>query len=594
MNLSVIQTENLENEQAALGCYISVNDELLDIITPLTSNSSENLIQVPVTGMLKIMIKDMRKDEILGVLTEDIEQLPKEGARWYTLESRYASQARILISFNNQISGKENAQAIPEREELINKINELQTTVMELEYTLGIEREEKFSKNEEKIINGQTVEKLVAKNNSLKKIIEELNQEKEKLLAEFQSEIEKNKALEIRSNNTFENYSDTAQSIQKSESELNEESCLIQEELMHTQELLQIKISQNEVMDSMIAQLLSKFETLQTSESNTQDLENRLETTIRELDSYEIQKGISQDMLESSKRELEKQQNLLQETIDCYKSEIFDLTSCKNAEILHLQDEINGLHIAADTSHLVVHELKEKVFIQDSEIQCLKAELQGKNKFISDLTANLQEKENLLVETLKETKEITQECSELKKRILDLSKNTDSLEREVTELKCKSITARKLEKLRLDEIDISLENYLSDQGIENLFIKLARGVYLYGTNKVSMSLKQDNTLLCRIGGGYSPIDQFLKLYQNTEIKEFPKYVKKQSLVLSQINSPIRCTQKRAASNTPENSSSRLSTQENQAERSFEKKIIDKLKMLYPLREKNFTPLSRRK
>ena len=79
MNLSVIQTKNLENEQAALGCYISINDVLLDIITPLASNNPENFSKIPCIGLIEIVIKDMRKDEILGILKTNIQELPIQG-----------------------------------------------------------------------------------------------------------------------------------------------------------------------------------------------------------------------------------------------------------------------------------------------------------------------------------------------------------------------------------------------------------------------------------------------------------------------------------------------------------------------------------
>ena len=124
------------------------------------------------------------------------------------------------------------------------------------------------------------------------------------------------------------------------------------------------------------------------------------------------------------------------------------------------------------------------------------------------LSEKASENENLLIEN----KEITQNCSELKQRILKLTKNIEILEKDLTELKCRNMSAKKLKKIRLDEVDFLLENYLSEQKIENLFVKMAHGVYLYGTKKVSITICNDNTLICRIGGGYLPIDQFLKLY----------------------------------------------------------------------------------
>jgi hypothetical protein len=64
MNLSVIQTENLENDQAALGCYISVDNQLIDIITPITSLYNESFTEIPSNGTIEFVIKDMRKDEV--------------------------------------------------------------------------------------------------------------------------------------------------------------------------------------------------------------------------------------------------------------------------------------------------------------------------------------------------------------------------------------------------------------------------------------------------------------------------------------------------------------------------------------------------
>ena len=64
---------------------------------------------------------------------------------------------------------------------------------------------------------------------------------------------------------------------------------------------------------------------------------------------------------------------------------------------------------------------------------------------------------------------------------------------------------------RKDSIDRSLEEYHAGQGVKNYFIKLARGLYEFGHRKVHVSMK-NGTIICRVGGGYVQIDDFLNIY----------------------------------------------------------------------------------
>jgi hypothetical protein len=294
--------------------------------------------------------------------------------------------------------------------------------------------------------------------------------------------------------------------------------------------------------------------------------------------------------------EAQKQNKILIELTDSSeKQEIFcEKCEVKSLEIEKIQKKLFELKSQLSTfkaQNGFIQYLQEHSFMQDSEISRLQEEMVEKNcetlKILEKLESSELKSEHLSFEN----KEIVAECSELKQRVLTLTRTIEVLEREFTNLKCKNITTRKLEKIKLDEIDFQLEQYLFEQGIENLFVKMAHGVYIYGTKRVNISLKKDNRLICRTGGGYTPIDQFLKLYQNTEVEEISRYVKKQSLFLSQGSSPIR-THKRAASITPENHSSKGSPKENKTGSNLEKKILDKLTVVYPLKDRNYTPVSR--
>ena len=74
--------------QATLGCYVSVNNNLLDVITPLNSPHEVTSIEVPVTGILRLVIRDMGKtDGFLASLTISLDKLSPSSGIWLPLES---------------------------------------------------------------------------------------------------------------------------------------------------------------------------------------------------------------------------------------------------------------------------------------------------------------------------------------------------------------------------------------------------------------------------------------------------------------------------------------------------------------------------
>ena len=476
-----------------------------------------------------------------------------------------------------------------EKEDYLNKINELQTTIMELEYNLCIEKEEKHKEienNTKTFYNTQReneniIEKL--RNNAKKSclVINDLTQQKNNYIELYKQESDKKKIIESKLQEFTLRYEEANERIQIYKLEYMNENQRLQEELKIIKESLNNEIYQNNTKENLISELYNRVNCIKDKENTEEELQNKLKILDKQLE-------VSEKQRKELQVALEKYEYIFLFPKDCenclkLNKNIDELSN----ELINLKKELEENKII----QIMLIDLKEHQLFQDNENKNLLQDIQVKNDKIKELTENLQKYEGIIEKLNIENKEIAEECSELKHRILNLTKNNEILEREITDIKCKNITARKLEKIRLDDIDFSLENYLSEQRIENLFVKLAHGVYLYGTKQVNISLRNDNRLICRIGGGYMPIDQFLKLNQNTEIEEMSKYVKKQSLFLSQGASPIRG--KRSLSNTPENNSKKSSPKENKAYANFENKIIDKLKLLYPLREKNFTPISRK-
>lgn len=67
IDISVKEIQGLEENLSYAGCYITVEDNLIDVITPLTQASLECCIKIPSSGKLHLIIKNMREgDKMIG------------------------------------------------------------------------------------------------------------------------------------------------------------------------------------------------------------------------------------------------------------------------------------------------------------------------------------------------------------------------------------------------------------------------------------------------------------------------------------------------------------------------------------------------
>ena len=67
LELAVKQIEGFGENLSFAGCYIKIDGNLVDVITPLTQNSLENLVRIPTSGHLHMIIKNMREgDKLIG------------------------------------------------------------------------------------------------------------------------------------------------------------------------------------------------------------------------------------------------------------------------------------------------------------------------------------------------------------------------------------------------------------------------------------------------------------------------------------------------------------------------------------------------
>lgn len=62
-----------------------------------------------------------------------------------------------------------------------------------------------------------------------------------------------------------------------------------------------------------------------------------------------------------------------------------------------------------------------------------------------------------------------------------------------------------------DLIDQLLRDYMQSHHLKNPFVRLAEGLYNFGTKKVSVTVK-NGSIIVRVGGGYMFLEEFLRLY----------------------------------------------------------------------------------
>lgn len=52
-----------------------------------------------------------------------------------------------------------------------------------------------------------------------------------------------------------------------------------------------------------------------------------------------------------------------------------------------------------------------------------------------------------------------------------------------------------------------------------MFLRESEGVYQFGQKRVQVKVEKGNQILCRVGGGYMHIDEFIKKYTETEVEK---------------------------------------------------------------------------
>jgi hypothetical protein len=93
---------------------------------------------------------------------------------------------------------------------------------------------------------------------------------------------------------------------------------------------------------------------------------------------------------------------------------------------------------------------------------------------------------------------------------LDLAKG--NIERA---LKIATVRPRKYRAMKGDAVDEMLANLLNIKNCEVPISRVNEGWYMFGSKKIYTKI-MNNTLVCRVGGGFMSMDEFITTYAESE------------------------------------------------------------------------------
>ncbi|OMJ72952.1 hypothetical protein SteCoe_28488 [Stentor coeruleus] len=520
-------------------CYVTINNQLADILTDFNSQPT---FEISESGVIKIIVKNS-KDQLLGTASVDCKILPLNLPQWIplTIETdqkcplpEYIEQPRILLLYSSnklpsvtevtEYSSVTDTQSHLGFDELFTALTEKNNGLRDRVAELENEIMEKKWKHAEKIhncINDKTEEttelienldKMKNKCDQLTLLKNELENRANSLEMLYKQEKYQREYLEKQINRVTQEYEELLQAESKKMMEYKNEISSLYEKLRNTQENLDsamVKLRDCEIqrddfkrasvkcnflqnaLDTDKATLFSLLqEKFEDSEFQRKILAEKLENISSNKSEEKKTITISQDHCANYNKEFLKIKEMLaklNKKVNSLESEL----EVKNYEILKLEHEKDKLRISCSDK---VNSLNTE---KDFEIQELKNLIENIKKHNENL-------KNTICLLTDQIKIISEKLIMAKQKNYELTHNNRELPFDKNKLSSGNADERFIE-------------YMKCYGIHQHFQRVAEGVYTFGCKKVSVTIK-NGYLVCRVGGGYMMIEEFLMLFMSQELK----------------------------------------------------------------------------
>lgn len=85
LELHILKVQGVSTDLSIVGCYVSLDGRLYDVITPLGSPAPDSVVLLPSSGQLKLMIKKMSSgdDQVIGSVSFSLGLLPCVGGQFW-------------------------------------------------------------------------------------------------------------------------------------------------------------------------------------------------------------------------------------------------------------------------------------------------------------------------------------------------------------------------------------------------------------------------------------------------------------------------------------------------------------------------------
>ncbi|EAR93070.1 growth-arrest-specific protein 2 domain protein (macronuclear) [Tetrahymena thermophila SB210] len=304
----------------------------------------------------------------------------------------------------------------------------------------------------------------------------------------------------------------------------------------------EMKIKQlNENISSLESQLQS------SSESKSEDFkaisdnlkaiseENaKLKTQIEE--SEQLRSTLEDHLLKTKQNFSKKLEELQQKQQQTNNEAKINKTKDESASMKKLVEELNQKSTFINELTYQNKDYKVKLQTQQEKIKILEfnqSETEQLKKAVSDLES---EKEKINMDLYAVTEDLLKKTTESisqQQVITQLSAEVKRLEKMIEDLLLRNPSHQlNYNAKKGDEIDEKLCEFLSNNVTPIKFVRIDEGLYNFGTKRIIVKLLKGK-LVCRVGGGFMVIEEFLQLYTLQELIKM-----KQTGDYSLLNYPI--------------------------------------------------------
>jgi len=536
LEVSIRSVEGVSADLSSMGCYLSIDGRLYDVITPLSNPGPDATIKLPLAGELRLIIKNMSgNDQVFGSVSIPLEMLPRDPGRlWLPLFDYMDGDLLHALPLN------------PEPPRLLLSIGDPSplSPVPELTerssmYELDFEDQQKDTTDEGKGEKAKVAE--------LQHQVEVLTW---KLKVEEGLHREETEALKTHVRAKTEEWKRCSQL----------QVALVQDltaQVASLQQLFSQEKKQGEVLNAACASLKEDFETFRSSASLREeqlsdevlqrDTEiTALRTQLASVSAHLRRAEIETNAAVASHRQAISQLDTsalaeLQEALDLAVEQLADSEIQRKI----LQDELLKASIAPiSTAEPEPDQLKSFLLAEietlHGQIQALEGELAGSQDHEGRLGLEVQKRLQLetelgqvnaaLVQTKDSALDLTQENDELKRELREFVAQVKAAQGRYEELHA-NLTLVKSERLKIanefedyrrnlpegDILDCLLTHYFSERGLFGPLQRLNDGLYTFNGKKFSVMIR-NAAVVARIGSGSLPLDGFLQLYMPLEGK----------------------------------------------------------------------------